>query len=151
MRQTKLGRKKSNRDLLVKNLASSLVVYERITTTEAKAKLVQGYVERIITNAKKLDNVNAIRMAIKSLGQKKPALKVVEVLKDTYKDTQSGYTRIIKVGPRKGDAAPMAIIELTKKTDDFKAASEKKEKKSTDKKAETEAKAEPKKKTTNKK
>lgn len=117
MKQFKLGRKKSNRTLLIRNLAASLVVHERITTTQAKAKFVQSYVERLITRVKKADNVNGLRIAIEMLGGQKPAHKVTEVLKNNYKDTASGYTRIVKVANRKGDNAKMAIIELTKKTE----------------------------------
>jgi len=116
MRHTKLGRKKDNRTQLVKNLAASLIVYERITTTSAKAKLVQGYVERIISQAKKMDKLNSYKMALQKLGKKKPAQKVIDIIISNFKDTQSGFTRIINIGPRKGDAAPMVIIELTKKT-----------------------------------
>lgn len=117
MKQFKLGRKKSNRTLLARNLAASLVVHERITTTQAKAKFIQGYVERLITRVKKADNVNGLRIALEMLGGQKPAHKVTEVLKKNYKDLGSGYTRIIKIGNRKGDNAKMVIIELTKKTD----------------------------------
>lgn len=117
MHQPKLGRKKGNRELLVKNLATSLLLYERITTTTAKAKMLQSYVERLISKSIKLDKVNGLRFAIAGLGNKIAAKKLIEVVKINNKNRKSGFTRIINVDPRKGDSANMAIIELTEKTD----------------------------------
>lgn len=118
MRLRKISRKKGNRELLVKNLTTSLIIYERITTTHAKAKLAQVYIEKIISRIKKLDNVAGLRLAMEKLGNMNSAKKLIEVLKHNFKNKTSGFTRIVRVGPRKGDAADMVIIELTVKTEE---------------------------------
>ncbi|HPM27591.1 MAG TPA: 50S ribosomal protein L17 [bacterium] len=120
MKTLKLGRKKAHRASLVRNLAVSLILHERITTTQSKAKLVQGYVERIINRVKKENDLNGYRVALSMLGgAQKPAKKVVEVMKKNFSATRSGFTRIIKTINRQGDNAPMVIIELTQKTEDL--------------------------------
>jgi len=120
MKTLKLGRKKAHRTSLVRNLAVSLILHERITTTQSKAKLVQGYVERIINRVKKESDLNGYRVALSMLGgAQKPAKKVVEVMKKNFSATRSGFTRIIKTINRQGDNAPMVIIELTQKTEDL--------------------------------
>ena len=131
MKQKKLGRKKGHRNQLIKNLAVSLIIYERITTTAAKAKAVKGYVEHIISSAQKADDVNGLRMAIAALGQKKPAQKVIEVYKKTYKGQSGGYLRIIKLGERRGDNAPIVIIEFTRKSEQLLKAQKEKSAKTT--------------------
>jgi|GEM_PF-1844463 len=115
MKQYKLGRKKSNREHLAKNLMTSLLAYERVVTTLAKAKLVQSKVERIISTILRTDDLNGYKYALQELGQIKVAKKLIEVTKKQYKDTIGGYTRIINIGNRKGDNARMVILELTKK------------------------------------
>lgn len=135
MKTFKLGRKKAHRTLLIRNLATSLVVHERIVTTASKAKFVQSYIERIISRTKKENDLNGYKTALTMLGgAEKPAKKVIEILKKNFANTQSGFTRIIKTVNRKGDNAPMAIIELTKKTEDLlkKTANNKDEKKAQD-------------------
>lgn len=120
MKTLKLGRKKAHRTSLVRNLAVSLILHERITTTQSKAKLVQRYVERIINRVKKENDLNGYRVALSMLGgAQKPAKKVVEVMKKNFSATRSGFTRIIKTIDRQGDNAPMVIIELTQKTEDL--------------------------------
>lgn len=120
MKTLKLGRKKAHRTSLVRNLAVSLILHERITTTQSKAKLVRGYVERIINRVKKENDLNGYRVALSMLGgAQKPAKKVVEVMKKNFSATRSGFTRIIKTIDRQGDNAPMVIIELTQKTEDL--------------------------------
>ena len=120
MKTLKLGRKKAHRASLVRNLAVSLILHERITTTQSKAKLVRGYVERIINRVKKENDLNGYRVALSMLGgAQKPAKKVVEVMKKNFSATRSGFTRIIRTIDRQGDNAPMVIIELTQKTEDL--------------------------------
>ncbi len=117
MKSYKISRKKNNRQLLAKNLIASIVVYEKIVTTHAKAKMVQPKLERIISNVRKMDIVNATRYALAETGQKNAAKKLVEVLKNRFINDNGGYTRIVKIGNRKGDNAEIVIIELTKKTE----------------------------------
>lgn len=126
MKVYKLGRKKANRDQLVKNLVSSLLMYERIITTKSKARLTQKNTEHIIANILKLDDVNGLKYALRVLGQKsKPAKKLIEVIKGQYKNSHGGYTRIINIGNRKGDNADMVILELTKKITDNQKSDDK--------------------------
>ncbi len=106
-----LDRKKEPRELMLRNLASSILLYEKVKTTEAKAKAVRPLVERMITTAKKGD-LNARRGLIKVLLQKNAVKKVMEVLGERYKDRKGGYTRITKLGTRQGDGAEMVQIEL---------------------------------------
>lgn len=115
MKSYKLGRKKDNRDHLVKNLTTSLLAYERIVTTLQKAKLTQRNAERIISTILKKDDLNGFKYALSELGQKKVAKKLIEVIKKQYANSGGGYTRILKIGNRKGDNAKMVILELTKK------------------------------------
>ena len=117
MKRFKLSRPKDHRTSLVKNLVTSLIVYERVQTTPAKAKLAQRYIEKLLQRIKNLDAVNGYRLALASLHDQKAALKMVEVVKDRFAVTRGGATRIIKIGPRKGDNAPVVILELTIKTE----------------------------------
>lgn len=106
-----LGRKKEPREMMIRNLASSILMYEKIKTTEAKSKVVKSFVEKLITVSKKGD-LTARRKLIEVLPQKLAIKKAMEVLGDRYKDQKGGYTRIIKLGARKGDGAEMVQIEL---------------------------------------
>ncbi len=116
-KQFKLGRKKSNRQHLVKNQVTSLFAYERIITTLPKAKLTQRHAERIIANVINNDDLNGYRFAMKETGHTKIAKKLIEVIKKQYANSKGGYTRILNIGNRKGDNARMVILELTKKID----------------------------------
>lgn len=106
-----LGRKKEPRELMLRNLASSILIYEKVKTTEAKAKAVKPLVEKMITVAKGGD-LTARRRLIKILPQKMAVKKAIEVLGQKYKDRKGGYTRIIKLGEREGDGAKVVQIEL---------------------------------------
>lgn len=106
-----LDRKKEPRELMLRNLASSILIYEKVKTTEAKAKAVKPLVERMITAAKKGD-LAARRGLIQVLLQKNAVKKSMEVLGDRYKERAGGYTRIVKLGRRQGDGAEMVQIEL---------------------------------------
>ncbi|MBU0637170.1 MAG: 50S ribosomal protein L17 [Patescibacteria group bacterium] len=107
----KLDRKKEPRELMLRNLASSIIIYEKVKTTEAKAKVVRSMVEKVITVAKKGD-LTARRKLIQILPQKMAVKKTMEVLGTRYKERSGGYTRIIKLGARKGDGAKIVQIEL---------------------------------------
>lgn len=106
-----LGREKGPRELMLRNLASSVIIYEKVVTTVTKAKAVKPMVEKIISMAKKND-LSARRSIIEILPQKMAVKKSMEVLGDRYKERKGGYTRVVKIGRRKGDAAEMAQIEL---------------------------------------
>jgi large subunit ribosomal protein L17 len=106
-----LDREKGPRELMLRNLASSILIYEKVKTTKAKAQAVKPLVERMITAAK-VGDLNARRGLIKVLLQKNAIKKSMEVLGGRYKDRQGGYTRVTKLGVRKGDGAEMVQIEL---------------------------------------
>ena len=106
-----LDRKSPARRSLLANLAESLVLYEKIKTTKAKAKTVRPLVERLITAAKKND-LNSRRKLLSVLYHKKAVAKALEVLGPRYQERAGGYTRIIKLGRRQGDNAEIAQIEL---------------------------------------
>ena len=108
----KLSRKRDQRKALLRNLAYSLILREKIKTTEAKAKELRPFVEKIITKAKKRD-LNSRRHIAKLLAPN-AVKKVVDELGERYAERKGGYIRIIKMGFRRGDAARMAIIELVK-------------------------------------
>ena len=108
----KLSRKKDQRKALLKSLARALFLQEKIKTTEAKAKEVSAFAEKFITRAKK-QNLASRRILAKYFS-KNLVKKLVEEIAPRYKERKGGYTRIIKLGPRKSDGAKMAIIELVK-------------------------------------
>jgi large subunit ribosomal protein L17 len=108
----KLGRKRGPRLSLYRNLTVSILRYERVQTTEAKAKEVRGRVERMITLAKRGDL--ASRRAVRSEFPNEPLVitKLFDEIAPKYADRSSGFTRIVRIGPRKGDAAEIVQIEL---------------------------------------
>ena len=106
-----LDRKKQPRELMLRNLASSVLIFEKVKTTEAKAKAVKPLVEKVITLAKKND-LTSRRELISILPQKMAVKKAMEVIGERFKDRKGGYTRIIKLGTRKGDGAEVAQLEL---------------------------------------
>jgi large subunit ribosomal protein L17 len=108
----KLGRVKNQRSALVRSLLTSLILHERITTTEAKAKTIKPKFERLVTIAKK-GNLMAKQQLMKALYNNQTVVKkMLLVIAPRYKDRVGGYARIIKNGTRAGDAAPVSIIEL---------------------------------------
>jgi len=106
-----LGRKKQPREMMLRNLAASIIIYEKVKTTETKAKVVRSLVEKAITISKKGD-LTARRRLIALLPQRMAIKKLIEVLGEKYKNRKGGYTRIIKLGARQGDGAEMVQIEL---------------------------------------
>lgn len=97
--------------MMLRNLASSILIYEKVKTTEAKAKAVRPLTEKLITVACRGD-LTARRKLIAVLPQKMAVKKAMEVLGKRYKDRKGGYTRIIKLGTRQGDGADIVQIEL---------------------------------------
>ena len=107
----KLDREKAPREAMLKNLASSIIIYEKVKTTLAKAKTVKPLLEKIITTSIKGDLASR-RELIKLLPQKMAVKKAMEILAVKYKGRPGGYLRIIKLGKRLGDNADMVQIEL---------------------------------------
>lgn len=108
----KLGRKSGQRKALLKALAANLILAEKIKTTEAKARELRPFVERLITRSKN-SNLSSIRYLSGYLPEK-ARKKIIDKIGPRYKERPGGYTRIIKLSPRKTDNAKMAIIELVK-------------------------------------
>ncbi len=107
----KLGRPTAQRIALLRSLAGEVIRHERVITTRAKASETRRVVESLITYGKK-GSLHHRRLAMARLPNKEVIGKVFDVLAPRYVDRAGGYTRIIKLGYRKGDAAPMALIEL---------------------------------------
>jgi large subunit ribosomal protein L17 len=107
----RLGGSPQHQRLMMANLVASLVAAEGIVTTEAKAKALRPVAEKVITKAKK-GGLHNQRQVVSYLGDKEMAHKLFTVIGPRYADRNGGYTRILKLGPRQGDNAPMARIEL---------------------------------------
>ena len=107
----KLGRRSGPRRALLGNLASELIMRERVTTTEAKAREVRGLAEKVITKGKR-GSLHDRRIAATMLPDKHAVKKVFDDLGPRYASREGGYTRMLKLLPRKGDAASMALLEL---------------------------------------
>ncbi len=112
VKKVKLGSDKDHTTALMRNLAMSVIIYEKVKTTSAKAKAVQPFVERLISIAKNKEKKHAIREIERLLQHENASKKLMEVLKEKYKDRDSGFTRITKLGNRHGDNAQMVQIEL---------------------------------------
>ena len=110
-RGRRFGGTSSHQRLMMANLVSSLVAAEGIVTTEAKAKALRPIAEKVITKAKK-GGLHRHRQVVSYLGDKEIAAKLFDEIGPRYVDRNGGYTRILKLGPRKGDNAQMARIEL---------------------------------------
>ncbi len=106
-----LGRKTGPRKALIKNLLNSLILYEKIETTQIKAKEIKPLIERMVTRAKE-DNLTNRRYLLSKLPTKNAVKKMFEVIGPKYKERKGGYVRIIKKGERQGDGAKMSIIEF---------------------------------------
>ena len=106
-----LGRTASHRRATLRNMATSLFRHERIETTEAKAKELRPFAERLITLARRGD-LHARRLARRSIDDREVLGKLFEDLGPRFAERPGGYTRVLKLGARKGDGADMALIEL---------------------------------------
>ncbi len=115
-KQNNLGRTKSHRDALLRNLASELIMHKRIVTTHAKARSLRTYVEPLITKTKKNDSETAImhqhRVVFSYLNDKAAVKELFTVVGPKVASRPGGYTRILKLGKRVGDNAELALIEL---------------------------------------
>jgi large subunit ribosomal protein L17 len=112
----KLGRKAGNRRALFMNLASQIITYKRIKTTDAKAKDLRTFLEPLITLAKKND-LHSRRMVIRKLPNKAIVKTLYNEIAPIYADREGGYTRIVKLGYRDNDRAPVSIIEFVDMVD----------------------------------
>lgn len=106
-----LSRSPSHRRALLRNMAASLFRHERITTTTARAKELRPYAERLITLARRGD-LHARRLAARRIADREILGKLFDDIGPRYAERPGGYTRILKLGNRQGDAADMALIEL---------------------------------------
>lgn len=106
-----LHRKKAHREWMLRNLATSVILYERVQTTQAKAKEVCAWVDRAINLGKK-DSLEARRQLLGWLPDPKATKKVWEVLRSRYHGRTGGYTQLVRLGNRPGDNAPLTLIEL---------------------------------------
>ena len=106
-----LGRTASHRDAMLANMAVSLIMRKRITTTLAKAKALKKYVEPLITRSKE-DTTNSRRVVFRYLQNKYAVTELFKEISTKVADRPGGYTRVIKLGTRQGDAASIAFIEL---------------------------------------
>lgn len=118
----KLGRSSGHRRALYRSLVTEVLRHERIRTTEAKARAIRPHVEKLITLAKRGEasedparRVHARRLAAARLNDPNVVKKLFDELVPRYADRPGGYTRLVKLGFRKGDSAPMAVLELVEK------------------------------------
>ncbi|MDH3285700.1 MAG: 50S ribosomal protein L17 [Acidobacteriota bacterium] len=107
----KLNRTTEHRLATMRNLATALFTHERIKTTTPKAKELRSFAERLITKARK-DSVHSRRLIARDLGDRAVVKRLFDDIAPRYMDRAGGYTRILKLGPRRGDAAEMSIVEL---------------------------------------
>ncbi len=107
----KLGRTTSHRLAMLRNMVTSLLQHERIQTTDAKAREVRRVADRMITLGKRGD-LHARRRALRVIRQREVAAKVFDELAERYRERPGGYTRVVKLRRRPGDAAPVSIVEL---------------------------------------
>lgn len=128
----KLGRTSSHRRAMLRNMVTSLLKYEQIVTTDAKAKQIRPVAEKMITLAKRGD-LHARRLALGYIKDKATTHKLFGELKDRFMDRQGGYSRIVKKGIRKGDAAGISVIQLLESEPGKKKRKEKKKEKAVEK------------------
>ena len=130
-----LGRTASHKKALMRNMAAQLIEHKEIKTTQAKARELRGYVERLITYGKK-NAVHHRRLAFKFLQDKAAVTELFDSIAPAYEDRNGGYTRIIKLGRRKGDGASVAVMQLVGYEAGAETAKPEKSTKKTAKKAE---------------
>lgn len=118
MRHLKTGRKlnrtTAHRRALIRNLLKALIQREQIQTTDAKAKELRRWADRIVTLGKK-DTLHARRLAYAQLGSRTLVSRLFDDIAPRFENRAGGYTRVIKLGPRRGDAAPLSLIEFTER------------------------------------
>ncbi len=129
MRHLKAGRKlnrtSAHRKALFRNMVTSLLEHEQIRTTDAKAKDLRHWAERMITLGKR-GTLHARRQALAFIRSKTVVKKLFDEVAPRFRDRPGGYTRVIKLGHRRGDAAPLSIIELTDRGEQAKSEAQRK-------------------------
>lgn len=123
----KLGRTKAHREAMLANMAMSLFKHRIIKTTDAKAKALRPVVDRLISTAKK-DTLASKRQVAKTIHQKEIFKKLFNEIVPQFGDRESGFTRVVKLGVRRGDGAPLSVVELL--TEKSVEKTDKKDKKS---------------------
>lgn len=116
VQKLKLGLPRDQRANMIGNLATSLILHEKIQTTQAKAKALQPVIDRLVNLGKLGPQKNVIREIGTILQSELSSKKLIDEIGKRYKDRNSGYTRIVRVGFRPGDAAPVVQIELLEKS-----------------------------------
>ena len=106
----KLGRTSSHRDAMLANLVASLIIHKRVKTTLAKAKAARPLAEKLVTLGKG-GTLHDRRLAVAKIGQRDAVATLFKTIAPGFKDRKGGYTRIIKLGPRQSDSAPVAFLE----------------------------------------
>jgi large subunit ribosomal protein L17 len=106
----KLGRTSQHRDLMLANIVASLIIHKRVKTTLAKAKAARPLAEKLVTLGK-AGTLHSRRLAVAKIGQKDAVATLFKTIAPGFKDRKGGYTRIIKLGPRQSDSAPVAFLE----------------------------------------
>jgi large subunit ribosomal protein L17 len=129
MRHLKAGRKlnrtSAHRKALFRNLVTSLIEHEQVRTTDAKAKELRRIADRMITLGKR-GSLHARRQALSYIRSRSVVTKLFDEVAGRFKERLGGYTRVVKIGHRHGDAAPMSVIELTDRGEAAKAEAERK-------------------------
>lgn len=111
-RGRKLNRTASHRKAMLNNMATSVLLHESIVTTVPKAKEVRGHVDRLITLGKAENKEHAYRLAARRVNDKDALHLLFNDYRERFADRNGGYTRVVHIGPRTGDNAPMAVIQL---------------------------------------
>jgi large subunit ribosomal protein L17 len=137
---TKLGRLSAHREALFRNLLAALFQHERIETTVAKAKALRPQADQLVTLAKR-DTLHARRQALAVVADTAIVRRLFDAVAARYADRRGGYTRIIPTGHRRGDGAPMALLELVDRPQAVAAKDKKKEKKAAEPKGKAAKKA----------
>jgi large subunit ribosomal protein L17 len=121
MRHLKTGRKlnrtAAHRKALMRNLVKALLLREQIQTTDAKAKELRRWADRMVTLGKK-NSVHARRLAFSYLGSRRLVQRLFDEVAPRFQSRSGGYTRVLKIGPRRGDAAPISLVEFTERKAD---------------------------------
>src|SRR5271154_7511542 len=136
----KLGRTSQHRDLMLANLVASLIIHKRVKTTLAKAKSARPLAEKLVTLGK-AGTLHDRRLAVAKIGQKDAVATLFKTIAPGFKDRKGGYTRIVKLGPRQSDSAPVAFLEWVDYVVQVEAAPVEKTEKAEKPKAEAKAEA----------
>ena len=136
----KLGRTKPHREAMLSNMAMSLFTHRVIKTTDAKAKALKPIVDRLITTAKQ-DTLHAKRLVAKTIHNKDVFKKFFAEIVPQFEDRNSGFSRVVKLGVRRGDGAPISVVELLTEKPKVEADTKDKKAKKTVKKSDSDSKA----------